>query len=188
MREDIIAELSESVRVKEGVKKEAGGIEEAASIIANAFKSGNKLLLCGNGGSAADCQHIAAEFVGRFKRERRALPAIALTTNTSTLTALTNDYSGDIIFSRQVEALGKKGDALLAISTSGASPNITKAIETAKSIGMKTIGLTGEKGEKMRKMCDVCITAPSPDTPRIQEAHLAIEHIICGIIERQISK
>jgi len=187
MNEEIIAQLDESIAVKEALKKDAGKIAQAASIIVAAFKSGNKLLLCGNGGSAADCQHIAGEFVGKFKKERKALPAIALTTDTSIITALVNDYGGDIIFSRQIEALGKKGDVLLAISTSGSSPNIMKAIEAAKSLGMTIIGLTGAKGEKMRKACDLCITVASSGTPRIQEAHLAVEHIICGIVESELS-
>ncbi|MCX6695743.1 MAG: D-sedoheptulose 7-phosphate isomerase [Candidatus Altiarchaeota archaeon] len=188
MRDEIIAQLGESVRVKEALKSQAGEIEAAVSIILNAFKSGGKVLLCGNGGSAADCQHMAGEFVGRFKKERKALPAMALSTDTSILTALTNDYGGEIIFSRQVEAHGRKGDVLIAISTSGSSPNIMLAIDAAKSLGMKVIGLTGSKGEKMRKACDLCIMVPSSDTPRIQESHLAVEHIICGLVERELFK
>ena len=186
MREEILSQLSESAEAKKRLANSAGDIEKAVSVLLQAFKSGNKVLLCGNGGSAADCQHMAAEFVGRYKKERKALPAIALTTDTSILTALVNDYGGDVIFSRQVEAHGRKGDVLIAISTSGSSPNILKAIETAKAIGMKVIGLTGEKGEKMKKLCDVCITVPSSDTPRIQEGMLAVEHIICGLVEEAL--
>ena len=188
MREEISSQLDESMAVTENLKESMKDIEAAVNLIVKTFKTGRKVLLCGNGGSAADCQHMAGEFVGRFKKERKALPAIALTTDTSIITALVNDYGGDIIFSRQVEALGREGDVLIAISTSGSSPNILKAIEKAKFLGMKVIGLTGEKGHGMEKECDICVIAPSADTPRIQEAHLAVEHIICGLVEREMFK
>jgi len=186
MKDEILFQLAESVAVKQKLAAKTAEIEDAVSIIINAFKSGHKILLCGNGGSAADCQHMAAEFVGKFKKERKALPAMALSTDTSVITALTNDCGGDVIFSRQVEAHGRKGDVLIAISTSGSSLNILNAIKAAKAQGLKTIGLTGEKGEKMRKLCDLCITVPSSNTPRIQEAHLAVEHIICGLVEKEM--
>jgi len=188
MKDEIKSQLDESIQVKEKMKGNVSDIEASVKIIVDAFRAGNKVLLCGNGGSAADCQHIAGEFVGRFKKERRALSAIALTTDTSILTALVNDYGGDVIFSRQVEALGRKGDVLIAISTSGSSPNIIRAIEAARSLGMKVVGLAGEKGEKMKKLCDICIMIPSQDTPRIQEGMLAVEHIICGLVEKELFK
>ena len=186
MKDEILFQLAESVAVKQKLAAKTAEIEDAVSIIINAFKSGHKILLCGNGGSAADCQHMAAEFVGKFKKERKALPAMALSTDTSVITALTNDCGGDVIFSRQVEAHGRKGDVLIAISTSGSSPNILNAIKTAKALGMKILGLTGEKGEKMNKLCDICITVPSSNTPRIQEAHITVEHIICGLVEKEM--
>lgn len=158
-------------------------IEKCADIITETLKSGNKILLCGNGGSAADAQHIAAEFVGRYETERRAFPAIALTTDTSALTALANDYDFERIFSRQVEALAGEGDCLIAISTSGNSPNIISAIMTARQKGCKIIGFTGSKGKKLASLSDECIFVPSERTARIQEAHITIAHIICEIID-----
>ncbi len=160
-------------------------IELAIKLIEKCLKNKNKILLCGNGGSAAQSQHIAAEFVGRFMMERKALPAIALTTDTSILTAVGNDYGSDAVFERQVEALGSKGDVLIAISTSGNSPNIIKALKKAKDIGVKTIGLSGKNGGKM-KGCDVDIIVPSEHTPNIQEAHITILHIICELVEKEL--
>ncbi|MBD3387538.1 MAG: D-sedoheptulose 7-phosphate isomerase [Candidatus Altiarchaeales archaeon] len=184
MQEKIREELGESIKVKEKLSPE--DIAAAADLITEAFNSGGKILLCGNGGSAADCQHIAGEFIGRFKKERDALPAISLSTDTSILTALANDYGGDIIFSRQVEALGREGDVLVAFSTSGTSPNIIKAAEAARDRKMKVIGFTGANGEKLKKLSDVCIMAGSKDTPRIQEAHITAAHIICGLVEANL--
>src|SRR5262245_47471911 len=162
----------------------AGSIARAAEMIAGVFLSSAKLLLCGNGGSAADCQHMAAEFVGRFSRDldRRALPAIALTTDTSFLTAFGNDSGFEGIFERQVEALGSPGDVLIAISTSGNSPNVIRAVEAARKRRMSTIALTGNVG-RLSAMADVPIAVPSTDTQYIQEAHLAVEHTLCELVE-----
>ncbi len=155
-----------------------------ASIISNdTIEKGNKILLFGNGGSAADAQHIAAEFVGRYKVERIGLPAIALTTDTSALTAISNDYGYDRVFERQVEALANKGDLLIGISTSGKSPNVIKALKKGREIGCRCIGLSGKDGGDMSEVCDVNIIVPSNDTARIQEMHILIGHIICGIVD-----
>lgn len=166
-------------------------VTKASTIIADSFKSGNKLLICGNGGSAADSQHFAAEFTGRYEMERTPLPAIALTTDTSAITAIGNDYSFDVIFSKQVEALGKENDILLAISTSGNSTNIIKAIEAARQKGMTVIALTGKDGGKINKMLthtDVDICAPVNRTARIQEIHLLVLHTICDIVDHLLFK
>jgi D-sedoheptulose 7-phosphate isomerase len=160
----------------------------AAEIIAQSFRGGGKLLLCGNGGSAADCQHFAAEFVGRLTKDfqRPALPALALTTDTSFITAHSNDVAFDDIFARQVEALGKSGDVLIGITTSGNSPNVLRAIAAAKKLKMKTIALTGVGGVIVDQV-DVAIAVPSANTQYIQESHITIEHILCEIVERAIS-
>ena len=162
----------------------AGSIARAAEVIAAVFLSRGKLLLCGNGGSAADCQHMAAEFVSRFSKDldRRALPAIALTTDTSFLTGFGNDFGFEGIFGRQVEALGSPGDVLIAISTSGNSPNVIRAVEAARKGSMITIALTGNGG-RLSVIAEVPITVPSTDTQYIQEAHLAVEHILCELVE-----
>jgi D-sedoheptulose 7-phosphate isomerase len=162
----------------------AGSIARAAEVIAAVFLSRGKLLLCGNGGSAADCQHMAAEFVSRFSKDldRRALPAIALTTDTSFLTAFGNDCGFEGVFERQVEALGSPGDVLIAISTSGNSPNVIRAVEAARKRSMSTIALTGNGG-RLSAMADVPIAVPSTDTQYIQEAHLAVEHTLCELVE-----
>ena len=162
----------------------ARSIAEAAEVIAGAFLSGGKLLLCGNGGSAADCQHMAAEFVSRFSKElnRRALPALALTTDTSFLTAFSNDCGFEGIFERQVEALGSAGDVLIGISTSGNSPNVIQAIQAARKKKIRTIALTGNGG-RLTAMVDITIAVPSADTQYIQEAHVAVEHILCELVE-----
>ncbi len=158
-----------------------------ANLIAEAFKNGNKVLLCGNGGSAADCQHMAAEFVGVLRKEfpRAGLPAIALTTDTSFLTAYTNDCGFDNVFARQVETLGRAGDALIGISTSGNSPNVVRAVETARGAGIRTIALTGNEGQ-LKVLAELAICVPSSDTQHIQESHLAIEHIICELVEQSL--
>ncbi len=161
-------------------------IVECAEAIFGALMSGNKILICGNGGSAADAQHIAAEFVGRYETERIALPAIALTTDTSALTALGNDYGFERIYARQIEALARPGDVLIALSTSGNSPNIISAIMSARKIGCEVIGLTGAKGKKLASLCDLCILIPSERTARIQEAHITVGHIWCEIIDARI--
>jgi len=154
-------------------------IEEACSLMVETLKNGNKILLCGNGGSAADAQHIAAELTGRYKTERRGLPAIALTTDTSALTAIANDYGYHRIFDRQVEALANQGDLLIGISTSGNSQNILSAFKVAKELGCKTLGLSGKDGGEMNLLCHLNLVIPSHDTPRIQEMHILIGHILC---------
>ncbi len=161
-------------------------ITKVAEITANALHQGKKALFCGNGGSAADAQHIAAELSGRFYTDRDPLYAEALHVNTSFLTAVANDYSYDVVYSRMLKGCGRKGDILFAISTSGNSKNIVNAIEEAKKQGMITIGMTGESGGKMRDMCDYMLRVPSNDTPRIQESHILIGHIICQLIEEQL--
>ncbi len=158
-------------------------IEQACLLAVNTINSGSKILLFGNGGSAADAQHIAAELSGRYKMERRGLPAIALTTDTSALTAIGNDYGYNRIFNRQVEALANKGDLLIGISTSGNSENVLQAFNKGKEIGCKIIGLTGKDGGKFSDKCDLNIVVPSDDTARIQEMHILIGHIICQAIE-----
>ena len=161
-------------------------IEKCAELIFETLEKGNKILICGNGGSAADAQHIAAEFVGRYETERKALPAIALTTDTSALTALANDYNFERVYSRQVEALAREGDLLIAISTSGTSPNIISAVMTARQIGCQTLGMTGIKGKKLASLCDECLMIPAERTARIQESHITIAHIWCEIIDEKL--
>lgn len=167
---------------------QAANIHKAAEMIHKALKAGGKLLICGNGGSAADSQHVAAELVVRFQKERKALAALALTTDTSLLTAEANDHGFDTIFSRQVEALGKKGDVLLAISTSGNSANVLKAVQSARKKGMLTIALSGGGGGKLKKACHLCLLAPGDATCRIQECHLAMEHAICDLVESWLGR
>lgn len=177
--------ICESIDVKRRLAEESiPAIRAAAQAIARALMHGGKLLIFGNGGSAADSQHIAAELVGRFRMERRPLPAISLTTNTSNLTALANDYGYEATFKRQVEALGQRGDAVLAVSTSGDAANVIEAVKTAKKIGgISTIGLTGRGGGRLAPLCDIAIIVPSADTARIQEAHITVGHIICDLVE-----
>ena len=161
-------------------------IHSSIEKIEQAFKKGNKVLFCGNGGSAADAQHLAAEFSGRFYTDRKALPAEALHCNTSYLTAVANDYSFDVIYSRLIEGIGDEGDVLVGLSTSGNSANICNAMDTAKKKKMITIGFTGETGGKMKPLCDYLINVPSTDTPRIQECHIMIGHIICQLVEEKM--
>jgi D-sedoheptulose 7-phosphate isomerase len=158
-------------------------VEAAATIVVEALKSGNKILLCGNGGSAADAQHIAAELTGRYKTQRRGLPGIALTTDTSALTAIGNDYGYDRVFDRQVESLANKGDVIIGISTSGNSKNVINALKLGHEIGCKTIGLTGRDGGAMNEVCNINLVVPSHNTPRIQEMHILFGHTICQIID-----
>ena len=158
-------------------------LQTAAHLCTNAYSLGNKILIAGNGGSAADAQHFAGELVSRFQFSRPALSAIALTTDSSILTSVGNDYGYENVFARQVEAHGRHGDIFIAISTSGNSANILKAIESAKAIGLIVIGLTGRVGGEMKPMCDICLCAPSDSTPRIQEFHLVFEHTLCACIE-----
>ena len=161
-------------------------INNCVDIITGAFKKGNKVLFCGNGGSAADAQHLAAEFSGRFYIDRDALPAEALHCNTSYMTAVANDYSYDVIYSRLIKGIGNKGDILVGLSTSGNSTNIVKAFETAKEKGMVTIGFTGDSGGKMKVLSDYLVNIPSTDTPRIQESHMLLGHIICQLVEEKL--
>ena len=158
----------------------------AAELISNCLLSGGKLLACGNGGSAADAQHFVAELIGRMSIERRSLPAISLSTDPSVVTALGNDYGYDQIFKRQVEGLGQKGDVLLVISTSGRSPNIIQAIQTAQANGLKTVALVGNSGDSILSTCDSCIQIPASNTQRIQELHMVILHILCEFVEKQL--
>jgi D-sedoheptulose 7-phosphate isomerase len=184
MRDRIRAVIQESIRVKEAaLASNLEAVEKTALGIIKAFKNNNRVFFCGNGGSAADSQHIAAEFIGRFQKERRALPAIALTTDTSILTCLSNDYSFDIVFARQVEALGRAGDVIVGISTSGKSPNVIKAFEAAKKIGMTTVAFTGHDGGAIAKAADIAIVIPSKVTARVQEAHITLAHAICEVVE-----
>ncbi|MDM7921682.1 MAG: SIS domain-containing protein [Pyrinomonadaceae bacterium] len=181
---DPLNSLDEHLAVMDTVSVSCrGSIDACAQILVDAVKSGSKVLICGNGGSAADAQHIAAEFVGRYETERRALPAIALTTDTSALTALANDYSFERIFARQVEALASAGDVLIAISTSGTSPNVIAAVMEARGKGCKIVGMTGEQGKKLASLSDACLIVPSRRTARIQEAHITVAHIWCEIID-----
>ncbi len=154
-----------------------------SSLIGNCFKDGGKLLICGNGGSAADAQHIAAEFINRFRLERRPLPAIALTTDTSVLTAIGNDYAFDLVFSKQVEALAETGDVLWGISTSGSSPNVIKAFDMARGKGVMTIGFSGRNSRMMASHCNKVLEVDSEDTPRIQEVQIFLAHLICDLVE-----
>ncbi|MDY6837781.1 MAG: D-sedoheptulose 7-phosphate isomerase [Thermodesulfobacteriota bacterium] len=185
MKEIILKALEENVRVTERfVKENTEGLLKAAQRVATCFASGHKLLIFGNGGSAADAQHIAAEFVNRFAVERRPLPALALSTDTSVLTSISNDYSFDEVFSKQIKALGKRDDIAFGISTSGGSKNVLVAMETAREMGLCTIGLTGCGGGELVQRCDLCLIVDSQATPRIQEVHLAAEHLLCELVER----
>ncbi|MFZ4543567.1 MAG: D-sedoheptulose-7-phosphate isomerase [Saprospiraceae bacterium] len=178
--------IEESIAVKKKILNDTeilSRIQRVGQVMASAFEQDHKVLFCGNGGSAADAQHIAAELSGRFYKDRRPLFAEALHVNSSYLTAVGNDYGFEFIYSRMVEAAGRPGDVLVAISTSGNSPNIIKAIETARKQGMVIIGMTGQTGGKMHELCDFLINVPSDNTPRIQESHILIGHIWCEIIE-----
>ncbi|MDP8230141.1 MAG: D-sedoheptulose 7-phosphate isomerase [Candidatus Gorgyraea atricola] len=184
MKKKIIELIKEDIEVKNAlIKTQVSNIEALARMMLATVKSGNKILIFGNGGSAADSIHITAELVGRFRKEREALPAIALSTNVSTLTALGNDYGFEAIFERQVEALGKEGDMALGISTSGKSKNVIRAIEKASKMNMKTAVLIGKSKGALVEIADVSVNVPSNSTPRIQESHSIIGHIVCEIIE-----
>ena len=163
-----------------------GNLEKAVDVMVNVFKSEGKVLFCGNGGSAADAQHLAAEFSGRFYYDRPPLDSEALHVNTSYITAVGNDYSFDEIYARLVKAKGKKGDVLVALSTSGNSPNIIKAAETAREMGVFVIGMTGKTGGKLADKCDILLNVPSNDTPRIQESHITMGHIMCQLVESRL--
>ena len=185
----IAARLKESAKLKEEIaSNNIDEIRAISELIINAYRNGGKVVLFGNGGSAADAQHIAAELVGQFLIKRQSFPAIALNTNTSILTAIANDYGYDSIFTRQVEALVDSGDVVIGISTSGNSPNVVNAIELAKTKGAKTVVLTGGSGGKLAEAADLTLTVPSDSTPRIQEAHITIGHIICEIVEEELAE
>lgn len=181
--------IGASIQVKQKILQNETSLTSiglSVDAIVAAFKNGNKVLFCGNGGSAADAQHLAAEFSGRFYKDRKALPAEALHCNTSYITAVANDYSYDVIYSRMVEGIGNNGDVIIGLSTSGNSKNIIKAFETAKEKNMITIGFTGESGGGMKAVSNYLINVPSIDTPRIQESHIMIGHIICELVEAQL--
>ncbi len=178
--------IRESMKVKESLLGNIETVNKIAKIIISAYQDGRKVILFGNGGSAADAQHIAAELVGGYYQDRKPLPAEALTVNTSSLTAIGNDYAFEQIFARQVEALGNPGDVAIGISTSGNSANVIEGVRVAKRKGMITIGLTGADGGRLKGEVDYCICVPSKDTPRIQEAHILIGHIWCELIERAL--
>jgi len=190
-RDPIGAHLALSLAALERAVKDAGLLAAArkiAEIVVATLRAGNKLLIVGNGGSAADAQHIAAEIVGRYKQDRPACAAIALTTDTSALTAIANDYGFEQVFARQIAGLGRRGDALLALSTSGRSPNILAALTTARERGIVTIAMTGSKGGTLGALCDHLLVAPSDDTPVIQQIHLAVAHGICEAIEQAMMR
>lgn len=181
--------IKQSIAVKQGIlsdEKLINEIKDIAETFTEAFCQGNKVLFCGNGGSAADAQHLAAEFSGRFYYDRPPLPSEALHVNTSYLTAVANDYSYEEVYARLLRATGRQGDVLVALSTSGNSPNILKAIATAHEIGMIVVGMTGESGGRMLQQCDFLVNVPSSDTPRIQESHIMIGHIICEMVESSL--
>ena len=185
MVNDISRQMKAHIEVVRSVEEQlAEAITASVEMLVNALRNGKKILLMGNGGSAADAQHFAAEMVGRFLMERKALPAIAVTTDTSILTAVGNDYGFDEIFERQVEALAEPGDVVFGISTSGKSVNVKRAIDAGKDIGAKTLGLLGCDGGDIASVVDLHLTVPSSETPRIQEAHLVIIHIICDLVEK----
>jgi D-sedoheptulose 7-phosphate isomerase len=187
MQNEIKAMIQESAETKKIVADTLSPqIEMAVNIIANAFRNNKKILIAGNGGSASQASHIAAEFVGRYKIERKGLPAIALTTDLAAITAIGNDYGFDAIFKRQIEALGNEGDVFIALSTSGNSQNIIRAVEKAKKMNIKVIGFLGKDGGKMKNTSSVEIIVPSDSTPRIQEAHLMILHIICELVDKEL--
>jgi D-sedoheptulose 7-phosphate isomerase len=190
-QDPITAHLRLSLAALERTTQDAALLAAAhkiAAVIVTALRSGNKLLIVGNGGSAADAQHIAAEIVGRYKQDRPAYAAIALTTDTSALTAIANDYGFEQVFARQVAGLGRRGDVLLALSTSGRSPNIVAALRVARERGLVTVGFTGEKGEPLGALCDHLLVSPSDDTPVVQQIHLAVAHGICDEIEQTVMR
>ena len=185
MKDIIMRIVNESRKVKECfIQKNASKLIHLAEYVANTFNNNGKIMLCGNGGSAADAQHIAAEFVNRFQFERPPLPALALTTDTSILTSVANDYGYEEIFSRQIKALGMKEDILLAISTSGRSKNVISAIKTAKKKGLYTVSFIGGDGGEVLKLVDLALTVESENTPRVQEVHILAGHILCELVER----
>ena len=188
-RDFVTGFLSRSAAVLEIVVKDGTFheiVEAVARAVVEAIRGGGKLMIAGNGGSAADAQHLATEFLSRFSSDRRPLPAIALTTDTSALTAIGNDYGFDHVFERQVRALGQRRDVFLAISTSGRSPNVIAALQAARNIGITTVGFTGRNAETMQSLCDLCLPVPSAETAIVQQIHIVAGHIICGLVERVV--
>jgi D-sedoheptulose 7-phosphate isomerase len=186
---EITGAIAESISVKKKILEDmelVNSINQVADACIAAYRLGNRVLLAGNGGSAADAQHIAAEFVGRYEFDRPGLSSIAFTTDSSMLTAIGNDYGFDLIFQRQLEANGSKGDVFIGISTSGNSPNVNAALKKAREMDITTVGLTGQGGGEMQSLCDYCIQVPSKCTPRIQESHIMLGHIICGLVEKAL--
>jgi len=180
--------MDDHQRIFKSLEDVAANVADAAELLTRTLRSGRKLMFCGNGGSAADSQHLAAEFVGRFHDERPALPAIALTTDSSVLTCVGNDYAFEQVFARQVQALGAAGDCLVAISTSGNSPNVLRAVAAARERGVATLGLLGRDGGALARACDRAVVVPGTDTARIQEAHIFIGHAWCGLVEDALFK
>lgn len=188
MQEQIKKIMQESLEIKKEFTNQVENIEKAVEEIILCYKRNNKVLVCGNGGSAADAQHIAAEFVGKFEKERKSLPAIALNTNTSILTAISNDYKYEIIFERQIEALAKDGDVLIGLSTSGSSENVIRAFKKGKEIGTINISFTGRDGGKLKQISRININCSSDNAARIQECHILAYHIICKLVEEALFK
>jgi len=186
MKDTILSELEEHLQVANKMGQLADQITMATNLCIDSLTNGGKILIFGNGGSAADAQHIAAELVGRYKTERRGLPAIALTTDTSALTSIGNDYGYEQVFRRQVEALANPGDVVIGISTGGSSSNVLNALKLANDIGCQTVGFSGRDGGKMNAVCNVNLVVPGEDTPRIQEMHIFIGHTLCHLIENNI--
>ena len=186
MENEIIEILNENITVKEGIKNLAPQIKQISEEIIKAYRNNKKVVLFGNGGSAADAQHIAAEFVGKFYKNRDSLPSLAFHTNTSSVTAIANDFGYDLIFERQVSAFVEEGDIVIGISTSGNSPNVVKGLEKAKEKGAITVGMTGQKENIIEKLTHYCLKIPSTDTPRIQEGHITVGHIICYLVEKEL--
>lgn len=188
MRDRVADILRESAEIKTASMENIPDlVTEAAMLIVNAVNAGGKVLACGNGGSAADAQHLAAEMVVQYRRERRPFPAIALTTNSSVITAQANDKGFETTFSRQVEAIGAPGDVLVAISTSGISPNVIEAVRVARERHISVIGLTGADGKSLASLCDIAVIVPSKSTPRIQEVHITVIHALCELVETELS-
>ena len=187
MEENIRIAIENHISVAKTLPAQWGLIGQIASVVAGAARKGGKILICGNGGSAADSQHIAAELVGRFKKERKAIAALALTTDTSVLTSLANDYGYEKVFERQVAALGRRGDVLIALSTSGSSPNILGAVNKARELGITAIGFLGRDGGTIKPLCDLALVIENTDTARVQEMHILAAHIICGLVEDSLA-
>lgn len=187
MKDNVVAQLEASASLKRRLMKEAAEtICRMVEVIVGTYRRNGRLLVCGNGGSAADAQHIAGELVGRFLMERRPLDCIALTTDTSVLTAMGNDYGYETIFERQVTAHGREGDTLLAVSTSGKSLNVLRAVDAARKLKMKVVALSGKEGGPLAQKADLCVTVPAYSCPRIQEAHITIGHILCDLVEKEL--